>query len=369
MFHGMADNNSKLDQLMEEHHDDSNYIFDNFVEGFFNSNELFMSSEALSVYFMSLSKYVRHFHQQQVNKFQMYLEDRFKNFGTDLMKSEILKFVINHRDIFSIEVIVQEAKPHKKLSLIDNCVLWGWEDILIMILDAGDIEMDLKLKRSDSLILERSSLLNSIKARHLNEQLMEVAMVRRDMSLYRSILSHAIITKDAMNIDVFSSWITSEELFVSFMSDVEMDGKVIEFVEKRFPQYKMIFFKINKNRFIFNTCRGSEILEILGNDEKINESQFMELMKLQDDHGWTILCSVCDWKINLNLLLQLLKRKCSNSDDITQLFKIKDKKGRTLLDRLVDERPYFRDRVYTRKKLLEFFIEMNFVELKYKLIK
>lgn len=90
-------------------------------------------------------------------------------------------------------------------------------------------------------------------------------------------------------------------MIVSWMGD-----EIIKFVDARFRQYRMKFFKMNKRYFIYSDVYSNVIFDILENDEKINEKDFMELMQLQDDHGETIMFMVCELNENRDKFTELL---------------------------------------------------------------
>lgn len=327
MFVARSRNNRQLRELMFVSNCDPHFIFDNFVVNVLNYSkfDIFWNGIDLELYFTFLDQYVERFDQPRMKLFQKYLEDKSMKYAlTDRNKCEIiLKFVMLHRNIFSsIDKMILNSNPNENLSIIENCVLWNWMELLKVIVDAGynigDRVTPSQLVGPDELSLTKRIILESIRERHSDKQLAEIAKVCvrirfESKILFCSMLQHAIITEDALNLEIFSSWITSEELFEGFTSNCEMNDGIIRFVDERFPQYRMKFFIMNKMAFIHKASYSSVIFEILGNDEKINKKEFLELMQLRDNDGKTIIFFV--WVLNKNedKWLDLFTRKISGT--------------------------------------------------------
>lgn len=352
---------------------DPNLIFDYFVDGVGDSVVVDRSDNKLKSYLAFLQNYVRDCDQLRKDKFREFLEKSINRDATTIFLSEeiLTEIVINYRKFISLDNIMSNLKSHTRLSLIENCALWGRKQLLKEILREGDIEAEvvnrLQLQLHETIPVKIKHILNDIKASGNLQEIAEVRVSVPGNADRHSVLTFAIAHKDQLNIDIFASWITSEELFVSLHNTTTVNDELIEFVDNKFPQFRVKYFEINKSDFISKSSTSEIIFEIFADNTKINSSDFIKLLQLQNDEGETILHNAIMSVDVLQKWLGFVQNKCAKeSTDIVDSFEIRDKNGCTVLESLRKVNNT-NQREEIIKILFKFFMHMNLISLKGKL--
>lgn len=241
-------------------------------------------------------------------------------------------------------------------------------------MNAGGIEIDvvkkLQLKSSDYLDTNKEKILISI-IDYPHEKSMETARVFSQYYQSEGENGNKKCNKFMKNVKLINkidtSWITTEELFDAFIEFIPFEKAFVEFIIKRFSQYKMRFFEIRKNDFFkYSSYDIEDFLRILENDDEINKIDFLRLLQLRNDcNGDSIFSHICRGGSRQKIWLDVIKRKCT-SDDIMRLFRMSDVTGKTVFHMVNDETMF--SSVYNqqacKRALSSFFDELDLVEFK-----
>lgn len=335
----------------------SKMVFDIFVAGVFNFIEDTTwpeNRENLQSYLKFLQGHLTNWDSQTLQQFQNCLEEytvRCEPRNQDTLESDVMvEFFINQQQIISLTNILPKLKLHEDLSLEENYSLWGERVKLKMVLDTcATTEQDkiksFRFRKSEELTHKLKKVLDSIRFREWNssKEMIRIIRVRRSYQSplgVHSVLTRAVVENDQDLVNIFSSWITSAEIFVSMMEEISAIGDqfdaILTFVKERFPQYLIIFFELCSTKFTSEPLYMGEIFNVIFIDEKIADYDVLSICNLRNEAGDTILHNIIKTQSSgdLEKWLTLLAKRLRDPEDIEKVFSNKNDRLETPIDQL-----------------------------------
>lgn len=359
---------------------DGDTVYDILVEGDMQRFNLW-NKKNFHEYFQALSVHASKFSAASNEKFQVKLAEFIPMLSSRFdmtIEYACSTFFVNYSKFVPLQKIMLQFHKANTLSDLEHYALWSQTNKLRSILTCGFIEkkaeMDLKFTRRDKWLDKRQKILNNFRKRHTNEEFIEKVSAKNLQN--DTILVHAIQRNDRYNIEFFSSWITSEEIFLRMMNVV---GKMFTFhisfdvfvcfVENKFPQYLVRFLEVHKNEFIYWGHSSEEIFRILAGDT-VGEEDFVKLLSMNKDIEWlgneSLVHHIIGWWCKTEIMAQwlnLMKRKCKNTENIVKLFRLKRKDDESPID-IIRWDVNLMDRKERYKLLLNFFTDLGLIALK-----
>lgn len=308
---------------------DLNYIYDNFVENVFDVLEYWYERPNIRLYFKMLQGHVRNFRDTyRLDRFEIYLEEFRERCKINIMSDEVfLEFLLSIRHSIRDDNCLHRMKIHESLKLIENSALWGSTMTLELILATGDIELGvidrLQSEQHEDISLTTRRILAVIRGTYAGSEFIPILSVR--CSNRHSILQSALLQDMPLKVNIFTSWITSDDVFSCLMEvkchqPIENFDLFLRFVDQKLSQYRLRYFEINFDEIVHHACHSDELLRIF---ETVSVSDFMELILVQSRDGVLLLQAFTFIKDDAEKLLALIKQKILTYiafEDIKELY-------------------------------------------------